>query len=416
MKLDWGLLPPADPTSTRRTRGLELGAAVRHYNEVAVPGLGGLWFAKPLIWSLLGVRIARALGKPPIAVANAIEALACWQEIRNGQGRDPRLRGTQKLANVGWDFVAYGRASQRAFYVTQPMRQAMTQPLLELGLVESSSLRFNAYRPSSAGERLLEAALAPFRPFNTSVTELVKEWVSGRGTKRRVHTWELQRALSPRLPLEPLACAVLRDRLVAGPENAVGSRRRRAALQWVSTFDKPPGSSWSDRPRSISKPHWADLHTGGRFFQARDRGLELLDQAEAALQGLNPRRLTIAKLASAVDATQLQEAARAVLERPEGTLHPDAKRFCGEAVQPPADLLASLVGRDGKGLKLAGDSIVAGAAFRGGDPTTNEVGAEDTGAAAPTRLQLPEGISGRVRNLWTLHLDLDGRLAQLLSP
>lgn len=45
----WGTLAREDADSLRKTRGLGLGAAVRIFNDRAVPGLGGLWFAKPIL-------------------------------------------------------------------------------------------------------------------------------------------------------------------------------------------------------------------------------------------------------------------------------------------------------------------------------------------------------------------------------
>lgn len=45
-------------TSERRTRTLSLGATVRAFNDLAVPGLGGVWFGKQLLLATLGVAIA----------------------------------------------------------------------------------------------------------------------------------------------------------------------------------------------------------------------------------------------------------------------------------------------------------------------------------------------------------------------
>lgn len=46
----WGILQPDDIPSAQRLRSLGLARAIRHFNERAVPGMGGLWFAMPLIW------------------------------------------------------------------------------------------------------------------------------------------------------------------------------------------------------------------------------------------------------------------------------------------------------------------------------------------------------------------------------
>ncbi len=79
----WGLLGPEHIAIERRTRTLNLGACVRAFNDLAVPGFGGVWFGKQLFLATLGIAIAehvRQSGKrvTNIEVANAVEALGCW--------------------------------------------------------------------------------------------------------------------------------------------------------------------------------------------------------------------------------------------------------------------------------------------------------------------------------------------------
>ena len=80
MSMIWGLLGPEQLGGERRTRTLDLGAAVREYNERAVPGMGGVWYAKQLLLAVLGIALAQQLRERQvnvsnITVANAIEAL-----------------------------------------------------------------------------------------------------------------------------------------------------------------------------------------------------------------------------------------------------------------------------------------------------------------------------------------------------
>ena len=82
MSMMWGLLGPEQLGGERRTRTLDLGAAVREYNERAVPGMGGVWYAKQLLLAMLGIALAqklreRQINVSNITVANAIEALGC---------------------------------------------------------------------------------------------------------------------------------------------------------------------------------------------------------------------------------------------------------------------------------------------------------------------------------------------------
>src|SRR5438445_985925 len=191
--------------SERRTRTLGLGATVRSYNDLAVPGLGGVWFGKQLLLATLGIAIAervRNSGKrvQNIEVTNAVEALACWLALDStGWKRDPRLRGALKLS--GRKDLSFATVCKRSFYVTQPMRQATVQPLRALGLVESNGERFNAFRCTNHGEAFIDAAWAAFKPHKRSVLDHLVMWA------RSIHddaknSSELRRALSP---LEPMS-------------------------------------------------------------------------------------------------------------------------------------------------------------------------------------------------------------------
>ncbi|MEH6344647.1 MAG: hypothetical protein V7785_06145 [Bermanella sp.] len=42
--LNWGLFGPEKLESARRTRALGLGACVSNFHELAVPGMGSVWF------------------------------------------------------------------------------------------------------------------------------------------------------------------------------------------------------------------------------------------------------------------------------------------------------------------------------------------------------------------------------------
>ena len=80
--INWGLLGPDKLESERRTRTLGLAVAVRAFNDLAVPNLGGVKFSKNVFLACLGIHVAekvRLEGKQVsnIQVANAIEALGC---------------------------------------------------------------------------------------------------------------------------------------------------------------------------------------------------------------------------------------------------------------------------------------------------------------------------------------------------
>jgi hypothetical protein len=102
----WGLLGPEMLGAARRTRTLGLGATVRAFNDLAVPGLGGAWFGKQLFLAALGVAIAERARNDRkwlrnIEAANAVEALGSWLALnQNGWHRDARLRGATKMRGV----------------------------------------------------------------------------------------------------------------------------------------------------------------------------------------------------------------------------------------------------------------------------------------------------------------------------
>jgi hypothetical protein len=138
MKLEWGLLGPATLLGERRTRSLGILRAVRRFNERAVPGIAGAWFGKQLVLAVLGIRVAElaragGLNVRNIQCSNAIEALGCWlgHDISNWSGH-PRLRGVNKLPRI--HALDYATFRQPGFYVSQPMRMAVAQALVPLGL------------------------------------------------------------------------------------------------------------------------------------------------------------------------------------------------------------------------------------------------------------------------------------------
>lgn len=93
--MQWGLLGPEQLAGSRRTRPLGLGSAVRKFNQLAVPGLGGVWFAKQLFLATLGVIVADRLRQisrnvKTIEIANAVEALPPHDENRRHRRRQKK--------------------------------------------------------------------------------------------------------------------------------------------------------------------------------------------------------------------------------------------------------------------------------------------------------------------------------------
>lgn len=422
----WGLLGPEHLTNSRRTRTLGLGATVRSFNDLAVPGLGGIWYGKQLLLATLGVAVAedarsRGAKVQNIEVANAIEALACWQAFSsNGWSRDARLRGNAKLQ--GKDDFSFRHVRQRNFYVTQPMRMATVQALPALGFVESNSARFNAFRCSDQGRGFIEMATGSYRPNNRTVIDHLTWWALGKND--RVDTDTLQQALSPLNRFSGETIPLLRERLIQGGNESYKDKDRRGnALVWVESIrkSKPVRLTWAQRPQEISEEHWHDLQAGALFFETREAAIAVLDAAEAHIGNQ-----TVAQSCSL--RAQIPEALKPAIDKLKATAkdylafkHTDeeANKFCCECVNDdPPSVLRSLVKRDGHVLRQVGDEVKPGPAFRGSQLSVEQSGADDYDQETPQagEIFLPKGISYRVKNLYLLNLDMHGELDEWLNP
>lgn len=330
----WGFLGPETLQSERRVRTLGLGSAVRHFNEIAVPGMGGVWFCKQLLLPLLGIHVAESaqaagMTVSNIEIANAIEALAClstYQEL--DWGRDPRLKGGQKLR--GASQPSFTQARMRSFYVSQPMRMSTVEPLLALGLVDGDGERFNSMRLNEKGTRFLKSAINNFSPRNRSVSAHLLAWV--RGSEPAVTTYQLTQAISPLTRMSSNALAILREQIETyGP----GSNRRRAALRWVSSDGISP--DWEASPAEIDDSHWSDLRTGARFFMARDAAIDLLDAVEQEIASSGGKGLPSNATQRSAKITELTERLRFKAQEflqggDEQDLFGPARVFCHECV------------------------------------------------------------------------------------
>ena len=427
MEATWGLLGPEFLPNARRTRTLGLGASVRSFNDLAVPGLGGVWYGKQLLLATLGVAVAedarsRGAKVQNIEVANAIEALACWLAFKsNGWSRDARLRGNTKLQ--GKDDFSFRRVRQRNFYVTQPLRMATVQALPALGFVESDSARFNAFRCSDEGRGFIEKATGGYRPYKRTVIDHLTLWVLGKDD--RVDTDSLQQALSPLNRLSDETIPLLRERLIQGGNESLEDKERRGnALAWIEALrtNRPDTLTWAQRPNEIAKKHWRDLQAGALFFETREAAIAVLDAAEASIGN------QIVGQSCSLKAQQIPDALKPVIEKLRSAAnkylvfkHADeeANKFCHECINDdPSSILRSLVERDGHVLRLLGDEVKPGAAFRGSPPSTEQAGADDEDQETPQEgdISLPKGISYRMKNLYLLNLDMHGELDGWLNP
>jgi len=425
----WGLLGPEQLASERRTRTLGLGATVRSFNDLAVPGLGGVWFGKQLLLATLGIAVAENLRdsgrrSQNIEVANAVEAMACRLALqdKNSLLPDPRLRGTRKL--VGKDDLSFATVRRPSFYVTQPMRQATVQPLRALGLVESNGERFNAFRCTERGEDFIEEGFLGCRPHSHSVLHHLLTWANQINEPLKTSP-ELTRALSPLQPMPSRAREFLRERVIQG--GATEAYTRRKAMDWVETLrgqmHRP--IEWDEKPAMLDEPHWRDLHAGALFFATRDAAITLLDEIESHIGNARDRRLSLngtfpGNITDKIESLR-EHSKNFLADNYQGPPRDEAAKFCRECTEPDAaQLLTNLLLREGHVLKLQNHDIVPSVAFKGSpvrQPEEARSSEEDGMETQVTQLiPLPEGISHRVPNLFLLNLDLHNELEPWLHP
>ena len=411
----WGMLGPEHLSSSRRTRTLGLGAAVRQFNELAVPGLGGVWFGKQVLLAMLGLRVAeeareKSAKASNIEVANAIEALACLFAFRdNGWSRDGRLRGNTKLHRKDHDLRFY-KLRQRDFYVTQPMRMATVQALPSLGFAEADGTRFNAFHSTGSGREFVELACEEFRPFGAAVLPRLVKWATGGD---QVESRPMINALSPLQPLAAKASEMLLQGLRHGRLESEETRKRRAhALAWMERLNKEvvTASDWAKKPSEITDEHWRDLGAGARLFNVRDTAMSVLNELEASIGRVTTPVFRLnSKLPHAVESglATLRTQAKAYLAL--SHTQPDARIFCKACECEGTQVLGFLTERDGRVLRRIGDEIRPGMAYTGRTSTVAEPQDDD---AQPdiAQLPLPPGISRRISNLYLLNLDVHGKL------
>jgi hypothetical protein len=398
---------------------------VRKFNQLAAPGLGGVWFAKQLFLATLGVIVADRLrlisrNVKSIEIANAVEALACWCAFQsNDWQRDARLRGIQKLA--GKTDLTFSKLRQRRFYVTQPMRMATVEALVDLGFVHPGSQRFNSFRCTDSGRDFVAAATAGYRPHHSTVEDYLVRLATN--DLPLAVTIPLRSALSPLEPLDLTACNLVRSRLCEGAGLSKDAARRKNGLAWVSSIQPGKPADWKAKPPPIEADHWNDLRLGARFFETRDAANHVLNAVEAAMAPLHTAKIAAGEAAqiSAIEKQLggLRRAAQRYLdERADPTEGKMATVFCQSCTEmDPSQIIRDLVLRDNRVLLLRGNEILPGPAFVGRTQAESSVDdAEGPGAENAGRVPVPDGISPRIQNLYLLELDLRGQLDSFLNP
>jgi len=415
--LNWGLLGPEKLESSRRTRALGLGASVRNFNELAVPGMGSVWFIRQLILPLMGIRLAslaRENGQKVtnLEVANSLEALGCLLAIKlDSESADERVRGRNKFQNISVDELnqlTFSKVRKKNFYVTQPMRMATTSVLPALGLVCEGETRFNNFSLSDKGEKLVAKATKYYRPYNGCLFIYLSKWLSGKGNKK-IDNPAVVRALSPILENTQEVRALVTAYLLQGNNQEEVSRRRHA-LDWVESLRiKTVDIQWNIKPSQITQEHWHDLKSGAVFFETRNLAIMILENIESCMSAsttsLNLDETLYKDITDSIQAAAASAEGFLKLEHTDE----DANKFCNELInREPTEVVKLLVARDGNVLRMRGNTVVPGGAFSGQSISVlSEV--EDV------KHFWPEGISDRIKNLFLFNSDMKDDLLSHLS-
>lgn len=350
--MNWGILAPDSVVSLRRQQSLGLAAAVRFHNDSAVPGLGGMWFAMPILWSVLAVAIAEEQKRPTLPVGNAVEAL--MMRKAKGPGSDPRVRGSRKLKDV--DDWSFQNLSRRGTYVMQPIRSAMVQPLAALGFVEGS--RYGAFRVAEAGCRMLDL------PVMNEHRKILDKWVRGDKRLRGLHDVCKQLSATAEVPKE--VRKLLDTQLLSGSDEGAARRRNLIAL------GRGPSAHQLEEegPLSgIAPDHWRDLRGGVGFMDLRDAALAVLDRIEKRLREMRDANKSVrltpddAAKHAEQEIENLQSLARRKGPRISATKEPVSCTFLTEIKSSRKhDLMAGLAKRDASVITLRDGHLTLGPA------------------------------------------------------
>lgn len=350
--MPWGILAPDTIISQRRQQNLGLASAVRHFNDRSVPGLGGMWFPMPILWSVLAVSIAEELGVSALPVGNAVEALMMRKATEQGLA-DRRVRGLRKMQGLkDWSFKNLKR---RGTYVVQPIRMAMVQPLVALGFVRGS--RYGAFTIHTAGAQMLNL------PVMANYRRVLGAWAHG-GSPHGLN--KVIEDLSPNATVPPEVRKLILARLVGGDDPSTSRRRALVALK---TGPSAGQLDAVEQVSGITADHWTDLRAGAAFMDLRSAALAVLyrleecllqlrDANEAAWLPFGEANKTVGEPLAA-----LRQCARQLGARIDAADEPSSRKFLSEIRDlPDQQLLQKLAERDGTVIRWREDRIGLGPA------------------------------------------------------
>lgn len=420
----WGLLGIDSVQSIRRTRTLNVGSVVRMFNQLAVPGMGNVRFCKQIFLAALGIAVAEEARKKNqrvknIEVANAIEAIGSRLSFEEyGWTPDPRLRGLYKLRTK--KELIFAEARKKSFYVTQPMRMACVQALPAIGITTNNSVRFNIYQLTNEGKALIDRICEDYGQFlrQKNLIDYLVYWIQGKD-EILINNDRVYNALSPLEKLSKSSRKYIETFVLQNSADEFSRSRRQAIFKWVEELriGNQKKWDWNKKPKDISEEHWNDLKSGSMFFKTRDLALDLLNKLEGQVNATSKNKIKLNSIDLKLknEKYKLKLAAQSFLDNYQtSTKSDEAIIFINECLDD-LNVIKNMVIRDGIGLRLRGNDVIPGSAFKGDLSTGRSLIDEDEDIDnSISDYALPDNISGRVKNMFYLNIDLKGELDKWL--
>ncbi|WP_347917128.1 hypothetical protein [Paracoccus marcusii] len=351
-----------------------------------------MWFAMPLLWSVIAVSIAQELNRPALPIGNALEARVMKHVLERKTARQSaQLRGMRKLANVE-NGPKFQKLVRPGVYVVQPIRLGMIQPLVDLGFVTGS--RYSAFCLAAAGERLLE--LPAVKPARYALLR----WAQGENPR------DLGAALDSLSPLtvpDAASRKLIRSQLLEGGSES-SHRRRDLANLGIGPSQEQLDSAV---PLSgISVDHWRELRAGAGFIELQQAALSVLSKVDERLHELRDKnKAAKLSLAAAVETASdelalLKAQARRMENRIKAGNEKLSIAFLHQCLTlSPLELAAELGKRDGSVVALRGDVLTLGPAGVYADAAVPRVYQPDAKAPFAPQLVRLKNLSDLIRNL-----------------
>jgi hypothetical protein len=389
----WGVASPDSAISQRANLDFGLRRAMLHYAELSVPGIGGIFFVRQLLWPCLALWVqAEGTGRriSTVRIANGIEALASKTWLYFNPGASPethqgRVAGLRILPHRGWMFKDLGAAGG---YVTNPLRRAASRALPVdggLGFSDGGAILSRMALTTNVGEIFAQTALEEkIAQGGKTLGPWLRDWVNSNlnlpPQPGDAMLANLLKAIGPFKPTKEQRKIVLGRLLLddcSKPKGMQDTGRRRRLVEVIQKHSRAGIRNFDNQVlNSLMKAgkdgqeHVTALRTARAFRQMLDAAVVVV---RVCLLHSNSS-LVLAALAEDTDIAAklnlLRSATSEFLQISKGDVllqHQDAKAFAGGVSEDDLPLaLRTLIQRDARILLLdeTQERVMRGSAFR----------------------------------------------------